>query len=221
MPAISGLAFEAHQGMIRGAAALARIVPDVRFFLVPVQGQDRRVQVEQHAAQRLGALAQFREQAIMQVAEFREATQGEAVEKPSQRSGIRVSRQPGQGLEDPVVAQQLSRLDAAQPKDDRIQQSEQHLRNTVGVVALRETYLSVEVLAQMQPVKETLEEKDASVSRQMIAGEGDPDVLGTAPVAHGLLPRSRILGCPLTYRFVRLSGSTQIPSGRAAERPQL
>lgn len=184
LPEISGLPLEADEGMIRGSAALARIVPNMRSLLMPVQGQHRRVQIEQHAPQWPGPLTQSGEQAIVQATQLGQSPDGEASEEPSQRSGIGIGRQPRECLEDPIVAEQLGRLDAFQPEDDRVQQGEQHLGDAVRVVSLREPHLGVEALTHMQVVEEAVEEKNTTIPRQVIAGKGDANVPGASPMPH-------------------------------------
>jgi hypothetical protein len=183
-----------------------------------VQGQHCRVQVEQDAAQRPRPLTQAGEQAIVQTTQLGQASDREASEEPAQRRGIGIGRQPGECLKHPVVAKQLGRLDPPQPKDDRVQQGEQHLGDAIRVVTLSEPHLRVEALTQVQMVKETVEEKDATIPRQMIASEGHANTSGATPMPHTALQKGGKFRCPITYFLVNLSGNDQIPVGRAAPR---
>ena len=196
MPEISGLPFEAHQGMVRGAAPLARIVAQARFLLVPVQGQHRRVQVEQHAAQLLGTLTQLREQAIVQPAELGQPAQREAAEESAQRSRIRIGGQPDERLEDAVPAQQLGRFETPQAEDDWIQERQQHFRDGVTIVALRESHSIAKALAQAQPVEESMEQKHPTIPSQAVACERDSNVREPATMAHHMLQNEA--ECPAT-----------------------
>ncbi len=116
VPEVPGLPLETDQRMVRGPAALPRVVAAARLLLMSVQGQDRRVQIEQRAPQRPRALTQSGEQAIVQTAEPGQSTDGEAPEKAPQRRRIGISGQPRERLEDTVALQQLGRLDPPQPK---------------------------------------------------------------------------------------------------------
>ena len=211
VPKVPGLPLEADQRMVRGPAALPRIVASTRLLLMAVQGQDRRVQIEQHPPQRPRALTQLGEQAVVQAPEPGQSANGEALEKTPQRRGIGICRQPCERLEDAVALQQLGGLDPSQPQDDWVEQREQHLGNRISVVALGKANLLVETLAQMQALEKAVEQKHAAIPRQMVAGERNPDPPRSPAMTHRGLPEERDLPFPDNYTVVRLSGMTQNP----------
>ena len=120
----------------------------------------------------------------MEAAKFGHAAHGEAAQEPPQRRRVGIGRQPREGLEGTVSAQQPSRFETSKPQDNRVQQREQHLRDAVRIIALPESHLGVEALAQTEPMEEAVQQKDATVPGQMIAREGHTDTSEAPPMPH-------------------------------------
>jgi hypothetical protein len=190
VPAILGLALEAYQGMIRGTAALARVVADACLLLMSVEGQHGRIQVEQDSPQWLRALTHLRQKIIVKSAELEHAAQTKTSEEPAQRGRIRIGRQTRKCLEDTISTQQLGRLDPAQSQDDGIQQSKKHLGSGVGIVALGETNV-LEVPTHTQSLEEAVDQVDATEPREVVACEHDTDVSGATAMAQMPLPSKK------------------------------
>src|SRR6516162_9804693 len=115
------------------------------------------------------------------------ATWGSRAGRSDEGSGAtpkdRDSRQPRKRLERAVPSQESGRFETPEPQDNRIQEGQQHLGNGVGVIALREPHPVVEALSQPQAVKEAMQQKHATIPRQVVPGECDADVLGTTTMA--------------------------------------
>lgn len=211
VPEISGLALEAHQRMVREAPPFTGIVAQAGLLLVSIQRQHGGVQVEHHPPERVGPLAQLGEQAIVEAAEFGQATEGETPEEPAQRGGIGIRGQSSQRLEDPIVAQQIGRFHAPQSQDDRVHQSEQHLRDAVSVVALRKGHLPMEVSPQAQPLEEVMEQKHTTKARQVVACEHNSKAPEPPSVTQRVLRSAWKSPLPITLLKAWLSARASIP----------
>jgi len=209
MPEVLGLALEAQERMVRGAAPLVRIVADACFLLTPIQRQHRGVQVEQHPGQRLRTLAHRPEQPIVEATELEQSSGGEALEEPAQRRGIGISGQTGERLEDPISAQQLGRIETPEPQDDRIQQRQQHLRNAVGIVALGKAHAVAEVLTQSKASEEVMEQEHATKPCQVISREQDAHASGAPTVTQSALQSARKWPYTITMILAGLSCNAQ------------
>ncbi len=74
-----------------------------------------------------------------------------------------------------------------------------------------EAHFFVETLAQMQALEKAVEQKYATVPRQMVAGERNADPPRPPAMAHRSLPKERDLPFPDNYTVVMLSGKTPNP----------
>ncbi len=163
MPEVLGLALEAEQRMVGAPATLLGIVPLPGLLLLPVDHQHGGVDIEEQPGGGAGVAGQSIQEPVVQAAELREHARGHAQEEAAQCSGLRVPREPREVLEDPVLPEQLSRLDSLEPEDDRVQQSEEHLAHTVSVVPLSHPHMARNSIFETQGREETVEKVHTAV----------------------------------------------------------
>jgi hypothetical protein len=60
----------------------------------------------------------------------------QAAQEPPQGDGIRISRQPGESLENTIPAQEIGCVEPTEPQNGRVQKRQQHLGNGIGMVGL-------------------------------------------------------------------------------------
>jgi len=97
-PEIWPLGLEANPGMIRRTTMHARVVTDAGLPLVPAQREHRRVEVEDDAPSSLGALPEFRQQAVVDSTQFGQSANRQSAQEASQRGGIGIGRQTRESL---------------------------------------------------------------------------------------------------------------------------
>ena len=127
VPEISRLGLEADPGMIGRTAVFVRIVADAGLLLMPVQGQHRGVQVEDDAPPRLGALPQFRQQAVVPSTQVGQSANRQPAQEPPQGDGIGISWPPRESLENTIPAQEIGGVEPTEPKNGRVQKRQPHL----------------------------------------------------------------------------------------------
>jgi hypothetical protein len=90
VPEVLALPLETEQRVIGGAAALDRVVADPRLFLLPVEDEHGRVNIEDQPRRRMRVGCHLQEEPIVQLAQLRERRRCDAEQEPSQRGGIRI-----------------------------------------------------------------------------------------------------------------------------------
>jgi hypothetical protein len=112
--------------------------------------------------------------------QFRERGRSRSQEEPPQRRRIGITRQAGEVLEDTILAEQLRRLDTLQPEEHRTAQREEHLADTVAVIALNESDLSGDSILESDPGQETVQEINAPVVGQRPCAKRDSEWSGSS-----------------------------------------
>jgi microcompartment protein CcmL/EutN len=97
------------------------------------------------------------EQAVVQNSQPREAAGGHTQQEATERGGLGIARQTGEVLKHAVLPQELCSLDPFEPKDHRVEESEQHLPHAVAVVALEKARLLGQQLPQPQATEEAMQ----------------------------------------------------------------
>jgi hypothetical protein len=80
-------------------------------FLLAVDDQDGRVDVEEQSGGRASVQGHPAQESIVQRAELREGARRHPQEEAAECGGVGVAREPGEGLEDPVLPEELRHLD--------------------------------------------------------------------------------------------------------------
>jgi hypothetical protein len=152
--------------------------------------------------------------------ELEQTAKGKTAEKSAQCGRIGICGQAGKHLEHAILTQQFGRVEASQAEDDRIEERQQHLGDGVRVVALTKPHSIVEVLPQLQSLKEQMEEKNAAVLSQVRASIVDTHIPRPASMAQRALQNSGKSPARITLLIVELSGHARNP-GCAALRLDL
>ncbi len=101
--------------------------------------------------------------------------------------------------------------------EHRVQQSEHHLGDAGGIIALREAHGLAKMLAQAQAIEEVMEQNHTTKPGQTCPREGDSDAPGTSAVTQYALQKARNSGVIITPLTVRLSGQRHHTSLRRAQ----
>ena len=166
VPEVLAPTLETEQRVIRRPPALDRVVADPCSLLLPVDDQNRRVDVEDEPPRRVWSRRQAEEETIVKAPQFGERGGGNPQQESTQCGRVGIAAQPGQILKDTVLPEQARAFDPLEAKDDRVQEREQHLANTVAIVALDQTRLVGEQLLEVQATKETMQQVDSAVVSQ-------------------------------------------------------
>ena len=156
VPEVLALPLETEQRMIRGPSSLDRVVTDPRLLLLPVDDQDRRVDVEDEPPRRARSHRHAGEESIVQAPQLRERGGGDPHQESTECCRVGIAAQPGQILKDTVLPEQACAFDPLEAKDDWVKQREQHLADAVTVVALDQTSLVGKELLEVQTTKEPM-----------------------------------------------------------------
>jgi len=166
------------QRMIRGAPAFDGVVADARAFLLAVDDQDRRIDIEQQPSGSARPFGQALKEIVVQCAQARHHARRGAQQKSSQGARVGIVGQASQILEDTVLPQQLRGLDPLEPKHHRVQQRQEHLPNAVAVVALLEAQILRDRMLEPDPGQEPMQQVNAAIVRQVLRTERDTELTG-------------------------------------------
>jgi hypothetical protein len=97
-------------------------------------------------------------------------------EEPTQALRIRITGQSGQILKGAVGAQQGGGFEPVQAQHDRIDQGQNHLGQTVVVIAPGIAQTAMQPVPQLQHSKKFVEEEHAAIVRQALVIKGDSEV---------------------------------------------
>lgn len=167
VPAVPADPLEAQQRVIRGPAALDRVVADPGLLLFAVENQHGRVDIEDQPSRHPRVQGHLVQKPIVQGTQLGQGGGGHAQQKPAKRGGLRIARQAGEVLKDAILPQQLCALDPLEAEDHRVEQRQQRLPNTVTVVALGDARLLGQQLLEPDATEETMQQ-----IRTTIVGQG-------------------------------------------------
>src|SRR6266581_3280458 len=171
VPKLLAISLEAQQRMIRAAALLFGIVANPGSLLMAIEGQDHGVQIEDQTGGNFGEPEELAPQLVVQTDQLADGFDRQALQKPAQRGLIRKTTEPKKIDEGSVVLQQLGPVDAAQPGDRRVEQSQDQVGRTVIGVALRQLDLALEQSPQAKLLTKTVHKHQAAKVRQMLLVE--------------------------------------------------
>jgi len=171
VPKLLAISLEAQQRMIRAAALLFGIVANPGSLLMAIEGQDHGVQIEDQTGGNFGEPEELAPQLVVQTDQLADGFDRQALQKPAQRGLIRKTTEPKKIDEGSVVLQQLGLVDAAQPGDRRVEQSQDQVGRTVIGVALRQLDLALEQSPQAKSLAKTVHKHQAAKVRQMLLVE--------------------------------------------------
>lgn len=176
MPEVFAPALEAEQGVIRRSPTLDRVVADLGVFLVAVEHEHGRVDIEDQPCGHTRLAGHLVQNAIVKGAQLWQSSRGHSQEEPPKRGRIGVARQAGQVLKHAVLPQQVSRFEPFEAKDHRIEHRQKHLAEAVTIVPLNQSDLSGEAGFEANPRQEPMQEVDAAVMRQRRGAKPDREL---------------------------------------------
>src|SRR6266705_247990 len=171
VPKLLAIGLEAQQRVIRAAAFLFGIVANPGFLLMAIEGQDHGVQIEDQTGGSFGEPEELAPQLVVQTDQLADGFDRQTLQKPAQRGLIWKTTEPEKIEEGSVVLQQLGLVDAAQPGDRRVEQSQDQVGRTVVGVALRQLDLALEPPPQVKLLTKTVHKHQAAKVRQMLLVE--------------------------------------------------
>ncbi|MBI4426137.1 MAG: hypothetical protein HY567_01025 [Candidatus Kerfeldbacteria bacterium] len=180
VPVIFALSLEAQQRMIGGTTPLDGVVADARLFLFAIEHQHRGVDVENESRRQVRAAAHASQKFVVQHAQTRQHLRRCAQQKSSQAGRVRITGQPRQVLEHPVLPQQLRSLEPFEPKDHRVEQRQQHLANAVTVVALPDTNMLCDRALESNAGQKPMQQVDTAIVRQILRAKRDGELTRSA-----------------------------------------
>jgi hypothetical protein len=173
VPVIFGLSFETQQWMIGPATTFDWIVTCARSFLLPIEHQHRRVDVEDKSCGRVRTVCHTPKKLIVQRAQTRQHLRRCAQQKSPQTRCVWIARKPGQVLEHAILSQKLRGLQPLESKYHRVQKRQQHLANAVSVVALFDTNMLRERIFESNSGQKAMQQINPAIVRQILRTEGD------------------------------------------------
>jgi hypothetical protein len=115
-------------------------------------------------------------------------------QKPAQALRIGIVSQAGEVLKGAIAAQERGRLQAVQPQDDGVDQPQQHLRQTIVLVASGIVQMPMNEMPQLQQSQKFVEEENAAIVRQTLVIKGDRYVSWRSSHAAFHLTKSEVKG---------------------------
>ena len=123
--------------MVGPATSLLGVVADSGALGMAVDDEHDRVEIEGQAAPRPWSREQRLAQLVVQADELPDVPGVQPPEEPSQGGLIREATEPYDALERSIVLQDLGRIDAIHPCNDRVDQRDEHVGRVIVPVARR------------------------------------------------------------------------------------
>lgn len=136
MPEVFGDTLETEKRVIGRSTPFHGIVADPGSFLFSVDGQDRRVDVEDKTWGNVGARCHAEQKSVVQRSKFEKCGGSQAQKETPEGRRVWIGREACQILKDAVVSQQLCGFETFDPQHHGIQDGKQHLTDAVVVVPL-------------------------------------------------------------------------------------
>src|SRR5208282_2262293 len=134
-------------------------------FLAAKDGDHRAVQIQNQTRAVVGLVDEPPQQPVIEAMQL-VAKLGRCLQqKPAQRLRIGVAGQPRQVLKSAVGLQERRRLQTIQTQDNRVNQSQQYLRQTIPLMGSRRTQIPGGKTPPLQHLNEIVEEDDTAIVR--------------------------------------------------------
>ena len=166
MPEVFGDSLETEKRVIGRSTPFHGIVADPCSFLFSVDGQDRRVDVEDKSRRNVGACCHAEQESVVQCSEFEKCGGSQTQKETPEGRRIWIRREACQILKDTVVSQQLCGFETFDPQHHGIQDGKQHLTDAVVVVPLFPGDIFRNGGLETDAAQETVQEVDAPIVGQ-------------------------------------------------------
>lgn len=166
MPEVFSDSLETEKGVIGRSPLFHGIVADPGSFLFSVDGQDRRVDVEDKARGNVDARCHPEQESVVQCSEFEKCAGSQAQKETPEGRRVWIGRETCQILKDAVVVQQLCGFETFDPQHHGIQDGKQHLTDAVVVVPLFPGDIFGNGGLETDAAQETVQQVDASIVGQ-------------------------------------------------------
>ena len=114
------------------------VIADACLLLFAVNHQHGGIHIENDARRWLVKQGPPVKEAVVQRAQLRQRHRSNPQQEAPQRRSVGITWQSSEVLKDAVLSGKLSRFDSLQPEDHRVEQGQNHLADTVAIVALRQ-----------------------------------------------------------------------------------
>ncbi len=148
-------------------------------MLFAVNGNDYRIQIENQAGAFVGQAPKVSSQAVVKPRQLANRLRTQPFQEPPQSCLIRETTQPQNLQKEAVVLQNFGLVDALQPHNDGIQQSQDQFGRMVNLILLGKTNMLLQKLFELKLLAKTVNQKHPTVMRQMVASEENFDFSST------------------------------------------
>lgn len=178
MPEVFGESLKTEKRMIGRSTPFHGIVADPGSFLFSVDGQDRRVDIEDKARGNVVACCHAEQESVMQFAELRQEDWGQPQQEPPQGGGIGIGGQSREISEDTILLQEMSCLKTFDAQDHGVKNGQDRLADTEVVVSLLESKIGGQSLLHSKSSKKSVKEIYASKVSEIGITEGNRKMTG-------------------------------------------
>lgn len=189
-PNISCDPFETKQWMVRRPSSFLRVVSHLGPLLSAVNGQYRRIQIEENLA---GRTNHSSDQPVVKSDKRFQPLVSKPDEKPSQSRRIGIAFESCQVAEDAIAFEDACCVDSSQTDKDGIQKGQDRFACRVAIVALFETDIPSQKFSEFDFLEEILNEKESTEMSQILAGERKTQIFGS--VGHCNKTPLKVLFC--------------------------
>jgi len=179
VPEFLTMSFETKERMIRAPSRLSGIVADSSPLLSAIDGNYHGIQIEDQTVAFAGQSPEMRPEAVVQPGQLANRLWTQPFQEPPQSRLIRETAQSQNLQEEAVVLQDFGLVDALQPHNDGIQQSQDQFGRMVNLILLRKTNMLLQKLFEPKLLAKTVNQEHSTIMRQVAASEENFDFSGT------------------------------------------
>lgn len=156
LPEISGFAFEAEKGLIRGSSPFPGIVTHSGSFLLTIDRKNLGIEIEDHRREGIGFHQEITSESIVEFLEGGKTLRSKTPQESPQGRWIGISGKTGHKLEVPILFQEDVGFDSTQSQDHWVKDSKDGVADRVTVVELREPNRMGKEGAKSDPLEKLL-----------------------------------------------------------------
>lgn len=180
MPEVFGDSLETEKRVVGRSTPLHGIVTDPGSFLFSVDGQDRRVDVEDKARGNVGTCCHAEQKSVVQCSEFEQCGGSQSQKETPEGRRVWIGREACQILKDAVVPQQLCGFETFDPQHHGIQDGKKHLADAVVVVPLFPGDIFGNGGLETDAAQETVQQVDSPIVGQGAFAERNGQIARTS-----------------------------------------
>lgn len=167
LPRNAALTLETEQRREGRTASFLGVVSDFGFLLMAVHRQHACIEVENHRRQ----IHQTLSDPVVKAEQLRNSIRSQSGQKSAKTRGVGIGSKARKIPEDTILPKQVCRLDPANPQQNRIQQRQSYISESVPSVSFSKPQFVGQAASKFQLLKKPLKQQQTAKVRQALSSK--------------------------------------------------